>query len=246
MSIISVNDSLSVFSDGFGAYNEMVVHMLLNNISFRTNSMGNYTNRQLPKVEVMHWDEDYPMCSNCGDRRLILLTTHDNYWCQWIYQFSHEFCHHIIDGSMTGEIKGQIWFEETLCSLNSMYQLEVALLEDFKQAPFLQLYAPSVLVYLDEIKQSHQDLKCQLQQNGGLLQWLPLLSKPTYHRDHYYAIACLILPLFVENPHLWGILSHIGDSRSYATIGELFDHLRDTADDSYRDSLEKMIALLLP
>lgn len=44
---------------------------------------------------VIHW-EGGPMCSNHVDEHIIYLSVKDNYWCQWVYQFAHEYCHHLI------------------------------------------------------------------------------------------------------------------------------------------------------
>ena len=63
------------------------------------------------------------MCSNIGNDRIIYLHTRGDFWCQWIYQFAHEYCHHIINGTMTGELSGLMWFEESVCELASMYNL---------------------------------------------------------------------------------------------------------------------------
>lgn len=71
-------------------------------------------------------------------------------------------------------------------------------------------------------------------------------SSPEYRRGIYSRLAQMILPLFLANPHLWRIVRHIGDSRSYATLDELLSHLRRAADVSYRDSLDKMVSVLLP
>lgn len=237
MSCIKLNENLSISTTGFDPYSRETVHQLLMNIFHRTNLMGNINNRKLPHVHVVHWDMFYPMCSNSGDERVILLTTKENLWSQWVYQFSHEICHHVIDGIMTGEIRGLTWFEETLCETNSLYQLVQVLHVDCNKYPYLHHYGQWVQDYLDDLFQSNPDLKLQLRKNGGIRQWLPLLSEPQHHRDYNNAVACRILPLFVQNPRLWGILSHIGDSRSYSTLEDLLAHLQETADTTGRYSL---------
>ena len=49
-----------------------------------------------------------------------------------------------------------------------------------------------------------------------------------------------MFPLFQENPHLWRMLLHIGDSCAYPSLEELFSHLENTADETYTDSLQKL------
>ena len=53
-----------------------------------------------------------------------------------------------------------------------------------------------------------------------------------------------MLPLFLENTHLWKIILHFGDMRSWNSLEELFAYLRETADDSYSVSLDKLYNLL--
>ena len=77
---------------------------------------------------------DYPMCSPFGkEEHLISLSPQDYYGGQWLYQFAHEYCHHLINGKLTGEIIGLTWFEETICSLSSLYVLHRASLQKWIQ-----------------------------------------------------------------------------------------------------------------
>lgn len=67
--------------------------------------------------------EGAPMCSKVGEEHIIFLNAKENYRCQWVYQFAHEYCHHLIDGTLTGEWSNLLWFEETICELSSLYNL---------------------------------------------------------------------------------------------------------------------------
>ena len=42
---------------------------------------------------IVLYKEEGPMCSLIGDCHLVFLAVRDNYWCQWVYQFAHEYCH---------------------------------------------------------------------------------------------------------------------------------------------------------
>ena len=66
---------------------------------------------------------DHPVCSSSEIGHRIYLHTYQNYWCKWVYQFAHEYCHHLINGRLSGEISGLIWLEETICELSSMFHL---------------------------------------------------------------------------------------------------------------------------
>lgn len=230
--------------NGFGQYTPDIVHTLLKHIALEINTLT-----QTPIIKecyIYKSPYDYPLCSKKGNAHEIYLATERNYWCQWIYQFAHEYLHHVIDGELTEEITGMVWFEESLAELSSIFHLgEIYRLSTAGQIPISREYATAILTYQKDLLESNQDLKSQINENGGIRQWLSLLSDAKYHRNHYNAVACRILPVFETTPSLWRIVPHIGDSRRYSSLDKLFFHLRKTADDSYRDALDKMINLLL-
>lgn len=81
------------------------------------------TSAFLTRKCIVLYKEEGPMCSLIGDSHLIFLAVRDNYWCQWVYQFAHEYCHHLINGPLSGEWSKMLWFEETICELSSLYNL---------------------------------------------------------------------------------------------------------------------------
>lgn len=182
--------------------------------------------------------EDDPMCVKAGEKHIIFLATEDNLWCQWIYQFSHEYCHHLIDGSLSGEWSDLLWFEETICELSSLYNLNKMI--GYCANHGLQMYASSVKNYLVNLL-TKNNRAYKLSTGGGWYkQYEESLKKEGYKRNFYNAIAVLMYPLFVENPNLWKLILNIGDIRAWTSLDELFDYLEANADESYRESLGKM------
>lgn len=188
------------------------------------------------KCLVVHTTGD-PMCCQGVGSHIILLCSHDNYWCQWVYQFAHEYCHHLINGSLSGEWSKLLWFEETICQLSSLYNLH--LMVSFCQNNNLANYAPAVKQYLEnELNKNHE--KCGLKTNGGWYEeYKTQLSEKPYKRDLYNEIATLLIPLFIENSNLWKIILNIGDIRSWESLEALLDHLESKADDTYSESFQK-------
>lgn len=183
--------------------------------------------------------EDVPMCSKVGDQHWIFLKTKENYWCQWVYQFAHEYCHHLIDGSLSGEWSDVLWFEETICELSSLYNLSRMI--GFCATNGLYFYAPSVLEYLKDLLTQNNKI---LSTDGGWYDRYEVsLREVKYQRELYNAIAVLMFPLFIENPCLWKLILTIGDIRSWTTLDELFGHLEAFADDSYRESLGRLVKM---
>ena len=182
--------------------------------------------------------EDVPMCVKAGGQHIIFLATKDNLWCQWVYQFSHEYCHHLIDGSLSGEWSDLLWFEETLCELSSLYNLNKMI--SYCANNGLQRYVPSVKSYLENLLTKNND-KYKLSAGGGWYkQYEASLKKEEYKRDLYNAIAVLMYPLFIDTPNLWKLILIIGDIRSWTSLDELFNHLEINSDGSYSESLGKM------
>lgn len=106
----------------FGNYNRPVVHELLASIDVNFSSALNTTPFSSCDCFIDYSDKT-PMCCQLENGHYIVLSTSENYWCQWIYQFSHEYCHHLINGKLSGELSGLMWFEESICHLSSMYHL---------------------------------------------------------------------------------------------------------------------------
>lgn len=182
--------------------------------------------------------EDVPMCAKVGEQHFIFLMTKDNRWCQWVYQFSHEYCHHLINGSLSGEWSDLLWLEETICELSSLYNLNKMI--GYCANNGLQGYVPSVINYLENLLTKRNRAYKLSAEGGWYKQYEESLKEEGYKRDLYNAIAVLMYPLFVDNPNLWKLILNIGDIRSWTSLDELFNHLEVTADGSYRESLGRM------
>ena len=193
-----------------------------------------------------------PETRDSGICHLILLNTQDDYWCQWLYQFAHEYCHHLINGPMILSFEGQIWFEEMICEASSLYNLTV-LAEKWAKSSCPDIehnYASHLRTYVwNEISKS---LKTQLNdqhpqdREQDFYIYDHKKHQLIYNRDLYtYLGASSFLPQVIQNPQLWRIILHIGNSREYHSIDELFAHLRVYADPSCSRELEIFRSRLL-
>ena len=111
-----------VKNEAFGNPNYGIVRMFLNMVD---NNMMQALGKPFfstTQCEVIP-AEECPMCSIDGDGHVIRISAKDNYWCRWVYEFAHEYCHHAIDGALTGEWCNLLWFEETICELSSIFNL---------------------------------------------------------------------------------------------------------------------------
>lgn len=221
----------------FGNTNYYVVRALLYMVD---NNMMEAIGKQYfsTRLCVVVPTEEDPMCVKEGEQHIIFLATKEDLWCQWVYQFAHEYCHHLIDGSLLGEWSDLLWFEETICELSSLYNLNKMI--EYCINNELQLYAPSVKNYLENLLTKNNGAYKLNAEGGWYKQYEESLKEEGYKRDLYNAIAVLMYPLFVDNPNLWKLILNIGDIRSWTSLDELFNHLEVTADGSYRESLGRM------
>ena len=226
--------------DKWGSYNEYIVFGLIMDIETEFSNILARNNTK--KVYILH-KEGNPLCIN-GIERIIFLSTKSNRYCQWIYQFAHEYCHHLIDGAMSGEIKGLLWFEETICELSSLYHL-TRFYEKCSADVILKNQAPLVRDYLNDFLYKNQQLVAIFHRES-LSQWGDLLKEPVYHRDLYNAMAVASLPIVLKTPQVWKMILHFGDIRKWNSLEELFEHLLCSATDDYRQSLLDLKKLFLP
>lgn len=187
---------------------------------------------------LVTYREDFPLCAKAGDGHIIFLSAKDNYWCMWVYQFAHEYCHHLINGKLSGDWSSTLWFEETLCELSSLYNLHEMV--GFCEKLGHSYYSPSVQDYLNNLLTKNNNVYKLCVDGGWFQDFKELLSNEPYKRDLYNAIAVLMFPLFIENPTLWKIILNIGDIRSWNSIEELFVHLQLNAEASYTESLKRI------
>lgn len=224
-------------NDTFGKPSYDIVRLFLSMVDMNMMAALDLPAFSTQRCQVFYM-EDGPMCSKVGEEHIIFLSVKDNHWCQWVYQFAHEYCHHLINGTLSGEWSDLMWFEETICELSSLYNMNKMI--GFCVTNGLQVYAPSVEGYLNNLLSKNKDTYCLSVDGGWYRQFEDSLKVKQYQRDLYNAIAVMMYPLFMENPRLWKMILNIGDIRSWTSLEDLFSHLEATADDSYRDSLSRL------
>lgn len=231
----------------FGDYGREVVHSLFRVVDKNFSDALGVKPFSSKKcfISYNHY-KDNPQCCDFGSYHKILLHCTGAYWCKWLYQFAHEYCHHLIDGKMSGEIRGLLWFEESVCEMSSMYHLgNLAFLQGHIPEALPLHYVRYVQDYLEDVLSKSNKLALETSNPGFLYKWDSLLREPQYHRTHYSAIAARMLPLFFENPHLWKIILHFGDTRKWESLDSLFEHLLSVATSDYLHSLLRLRYLLL-
>lgn len=242
MRVNRISTNLYIGEDkNFGEYNKNIVFRLLQQVQIDfSNWIGN---------GVFHTSDCFILykneCPTIYDmremgHRICLHVKGDDLW-RWVYQFAHEYCHHLINGTMSGEISGLMWFEETICDLSAIAHLNrLIALCDVLRTSNLPQYKSYVRACLEANLGQAQD-NCR----EYLRLHLDELGQPVYHREIYSNLSATMLPLFEENNHLWKIILHFGNMRLWNSLEDLFVHLQETSDDSYSVSLKKLHDMLL-
>lgn len=198
-----------------------------------------------------------------GDGRFHTIELHidhpdaDTRTLQWIQVFAHEYMHHAIDRQEKyGEPHSLVWFDETLCQISSVCvandlfrdlffnkTAELQWMSDYKNSLVRITQFPTQIALGNPVA---NHLAKSLQYGKGIREFLPFPEEGLNLALYSAAIASCAQNLFVKNPNLWKIVPHINEIPFDADIQSLFRHLKETADPSYEDSLDKLINLLLP
>ena len=133
---------------------------------------------------------------------IVNLNTRDRFWCQYAFQFAHEIGH-IICGFRKGD-KSNLWFEETICEVASLFALEKLAVEWNQSAPYpsWQPYAKEFKKYADQRISRHL-----LPQSHTLAQWYEehasVLKVKADERGSNTRMATALLPIFRSSPQGW-------------------------------------------
>ncbi len=126
------------------------------------------------------------------------------YWSNFMYQFSHEFCHYMCFGHVVQRMR---WFEESICEMASHFFMIKATDQWSIDPPYphWSSYANCIASYEIDSKSDVRkfDLKELSNESSPLLKQL---EENEYQRDYNKHIALSLLPLFLEDPSLWGIV----------------------------------------
>jgi hypothetical protein len=108
-------------------------------------------------------ESPYPMLITDREPLIIRTCVEADFWCQFIYQFSHELTHFVIRNLKRNKNMYVKWFEETICESISLFILRI-LAEQWKLCPLYDLnnnYDKSILNYFEnEYKGTSGNSKC--------------------------------------------------------------------------------------
>lgn len=221
----------------YQSYENDVVSVLDSVVLLFRQYFDNVDAHPLKVVNIRKSSDDCPMTLYEKSSILLCVDSIDDngkpalFWSQYIYQFTHEFCHYMNFGHVVPSIR---WFEECLCELASHFFM-IKSAEHwavFPPYPHWASYAPNILSYeLDNRNDIYRIDITELAKPKSKL--LIFLEKNEYQRKINRYIALKLLPYFIKDPSLWNIVPYL---TSLTTEKSFIDNLRILQDLSGTDT----------
>ena len=142
---------------------------------------------------------------------IVRLDVEGTYWCQFAYQFAHEFCHILTNYHQT-ESKKNNWFLESLCEMASRFAIR-GMAETWKTAPpypHWKSFSAALTNYADTLRLKPDQ---QLAPGQTLAQWYranaAALRANATDRAKNKVVANSVLPILQATPKTWQAFSHL-------------------------------------
>ena len=168
--------------------------------------------RHLEPIRIRH-DKSGPITLYRRSVRgeiLVLLNSKDRFWCQHAYQVAHEFGH-ILCRTRKAD-RSNLWFEESLCELASIFALRQMALTWKENPPYpnWRNYSKDLHKYADDLL-----VKYSLSDRVSLEEWYQL------HAGDLQANPTN-LPLFEKHPGHWEAVHYlnVGVNQDPKSFGE--------------------------
>ena len=157
---------------------------------------------------------------------VIRLDTEGTSWCQYAYQFSHEFCH-VLCGSKPGD-RSNLWLEESLCEAASVYAIRGMARTWRTHPPYPNWhdYRDSLRDYADEVllRRPQVDDIAAFGLPAFFAKHAERLRANPVDRDLNGSIAVVLLRLLEERPEHWESVRWLNAATTDAPRS-LADHL---------------------
>ena len=169
----------------------------------------------LPPIRIRH-DRSGPIVLFQRSLRgeiIVQLSASGTYWSQHAYQVAHEFCHILCRFKEAD--RSNLWFEESLCEMASIYALRQMSITWANDAPYRNWknYSRALKDYADNVA-----AKYPVPAGRGFAAWFKesraqLGKKPT-QRHLNGIVAMRLLPIFERDPRAWQTLPYLNSGRT--------------------------------
>ena len=182
----------------------------------------------------------------------VQLTAIDRHWCQYAYQFAHEFCHIVID-PYRGESPSTQWLEEAVCELASVFVLRRMAERWLTQPPYPN-WASYSSPLAEYARQRLDEPERSLPSDVSLADWFSAnegaLRQDPYQRDQNALIAYNMVPIFETLPESWNAIQRLPADQHPTTDSPTRAHLQswraavDPRDRHVVDQVMQLLAVL--
>jgi len=149
-----------------------------------------------------------------GGEYLVKVTPQDRFWCQFAYQFSHEFFH-ILSNYSYKTPRTVKWFEESLCEMAAIYALKQMAITWKTSPPYShgKDYAKDIEAYADDLQKPAD----KLPKGKTLARWYKensaALRKAPWLRDKNRIVANSLLGVFEEHSGDWIAIGYLNTGK---------------------------------
>ena len=137
----------------------------------------------------------------------IYISVEGENWIDYLHQFAHEYCHHLIESPFENENDKFGWIEEVFCELARLHVIKYTLdtWKNINVYPEFTDQIPVLEGYLNQ-KILNQNTKLEQPLNQWIKEHLEDLFLERYFRDKNELVAANIADLFFNNPSLWNLV----------------------------------------
>ena len=242
--------NISVLGNEWGKVSQLEIENLLKEAASHIDKELNTPFTE--EIYVKWWDKDYPFVEyqdNPDQPHIIKLTAQDRHWCQYVYQFAHEFCHVLSNYDRLKDCKNE-WFHEAICELASIFTLRRMDRKGWfgeKEGVF-QWYERNevrekkcqeikgidetkinLMDWLSDYEEEMRDISTERNING---------DRHKGYRAIYALVAYALLPVFEENPNGWNTIRTLPPSNS-----RIEQYLKDWLQSTDKDQNQSFIRL---
>jgi hypothetical protein len=164
-----------------------------------------------PRFPITHF-------ARSDDGRIVIgLAVEGTYWARLAYQFTHEFCHALMDHSndssrLWRETRhANQWLAESLCETASLFALR-AMARSWRTAPPYPNWRDYAVHLGDYARARIEDPRHRLPEGRTFAQWFAAVEpaqRAGWTRENNTIIAKELLPLFERRPAGWDALAAI-------------------------------------
>ena len=210
---------LNVLEGDWGKIKPNEIAILLQDTAYHINRLLRTPFQEKLQIEPSQVDHPKVLYRESPEEPYIIwLSVKDHYWCQFAYQFAHEFCH-VLSGYDRIRDNPNKWFHEAICELASMFTIQCMAVRwsTHPAFPGRKDYAASLNEYGKGLRNKQE---AQLPSNMSLNRWLSLnegelRAAPIYHpdqRSNQILVASQLLPIFEKTPGGWNAIRKLPNS----------------------------------